>query len=63
MAKFKITITIDATYLTDAHAAVAAMNDALKTRNGRVVRVQLARPDTGDEHPIGAVFLERGDHA
>lgn len=42
MAQIKITVTIEATLVRDAHDAVDAMDAMLRTRGGRVVNAKLA---------------------
>jgi hypothetical protein len=41
MAQIKITVTLEATLMIDAHAAVDAMDALLRTRGGSVVRARL----------------------
>jgi hypothetical protein len=41
MAQIKITVTIEATLMRDAHEAVDAMNALLRQRGGRVVDAKL----------------------
>lgn len=43
MAQIKITITIEADLMRDAHEAVDAMDAKLRTRGGRVVRARLTK--------------------
>ena len=47
MAQIKITITIEADLMRDAHEAVDAMDAKLRTRGGRVVRARLTKEPKG----------------
>jgi hypothetical protein len=47
MAQIKITITIEATLMRDAHEAVDAMDAALRKRDGRVVKARLTQEPKG----------------